>query len=80
MNNKNIGAENTLPPTLDDRIVWDTWLSVFRFPVVSVADELGTFAQLAERALTTAELAEAIEVDARALGVHLALLASLGFL
>ncbi|MEO8313576.1 MAG: methyltransferase [Pseudomonadota bacterium] len=68
-----------LPATTDDRLIWDTWLAVYRLPVVTVADEVGTFAALTARALTTAELAHAIDVDARALGIHLGLLAAMGF-
>jgi 3-hydroxy-5-methyl-1-naphthoate 3-O-methyltransferase len=69
----------TLPPTMDDRIVWDTWLAQYRLPVLTVADEVGTFAALSARALSTDELAAALSVDARALGIHLGLLAALGF-
>ncbi|MEO8315151.1 MAG: methyltransferase [Pseudomonadota bacterium] len=70
---------NTLPVNVDDRIVWDTWLSLFHFPVVSVADEVGTFAAISDRAKGSAELAAELKVDARALQVHLGMLASLGF-
>ncbi len=70
---------STLPVTTDDRIVWDTWLSMFRFPVVSAADEVGTFAALTTAAKGTAELAAELGVDARALGIHLGMLAALGF-
>jgi O-methyltransferase len=70
---------STLPATMDDRLVWDTWLAVYRLPVLTVADEAGTFVALAERPLTTQELAARIDVDARALLIHLGLLAALGF-
>jgi 3-hydroxy-5-methyl-1-naphthoate 3-O-methyltransferase len=70
---------SALPPTTDDRIIWDTWLSAYRQPVLTVADEVGTFAALSDRSLTTAELAAEIKVDARALQIHLGLLAALGF-
>jgi acetylserotonin N-methyltransferase len=70
---------STLAPSIDDRIIWDTWLSLFRFPVVSVADEVGTFAAITDRAMTTTELADAIHVDARALEIHLGMLAATGF-
>jgi acetylserotonin N-methyltransferase len=70
---------SALPPTQDDRLIWDTWLARYHFPVVSAADEVGTFAALSASALTTAELAEKLDVDARALGIHLGLLAALGF-
>jgi 3-hydroxy-5-methyl-1-naphthoate 3-O-methyltransferase len=68
-----------LPATTDDRLIWDTWLAVYRLPVLTVADEVGTFPALASGALTTAELAQSINVDARALQIHLGLLAALGF-
>lgn len=70
---------STLPVNVDDRIVWDNWLSLFRFPVVSVADEVGTFAALSGRALDTDALATKLGLNARALGVHLGMLAALGF-
>ncbi len=72
-------ATGVLPVSVDDRIVWDTWLSLFRFPVVSVADEVGTFAALSARAKSTTALADELQVDARALTVHLGALAALGF-
>jgi cyclopropane fatty-acyl-phospholipid synthase-like methyltransferase/DNA-binding transcriptional ArsR family regulator len=72
------GLVSTLPVSVDDRIVWDAWLSLFQFPVVSVADEVGTFAAICDRSLGTAELAAQLDVDARALSVHLAMLAAMG--
>lgn len=69
---------SALPVSTDDRLIWDTWLSQFRFPVVSVADEVGTFAALAARGRSTAELAAELKVDARALQIHLGVLAALG--
>ncbi|MDQ2639944.1 MAG: ubiquinone/menaquinone biosynthesis protein [Pseudomonadota bacterium] len=73
-------ATGVLPVSVDDRIVWDTWLSLFRFPVVSVADEVGTFAALSSRAKSTTALADELQLDARALAVHLGALAALGFM
>src|SRR5688572_4740543 len=70
---------STLPVNVDDCIVWDTWLSMFRFPTVSVADEVGIFAAISDRAKGTAEVAAELRVDARALAVHLAMLAAMGF-
>lgn len=70
---------NALPPVNDDTSIWDTWLAQFRLPVVTVADEVGTFRVLSESALTTEALAKALDVDARALAMHLAALCSLGF-
>jgi acetylserotonin N-methyltransferase len=64
---------------MDDRLVWDTWLAMYRLPVLTVADEVGTFVALSAQSLTTDELAARISVDARALGMHLGLLGAMGF-
>ena len=29
---------STLPATTDDRLIWDTWLSIYRLPIMTVAD------------------------------------------
>jgi hypothetical protein len=70
---------STLPATTDDRLVWDTWLAIYRLPIVTVADEVGTFAALSAQSLTTEELAARLSVGARALAIHLGLLAAMGF-
>jgi acetylserotonin N-methyltransferase len=67
-----------LPPTIDDTAIWDLWLSQFRLPIVNANLEVGTFKALSDGAFTTDELARALEVDARALAMHLAALASMG--
>lgn len=69
-----------LPPSTDDRLIWDMWESQFRLPVATVADEVGTFRALGNAAMTTQELAAHIKVDDRALAIHLAALASSGLL
>ena len=38
---------SALPPTNDDSVIWDIWLSQFRLPVVNVNVEVGTFKALA---------------------------------
>lgn len=70
---------SSLPPTIDDTAIWDTWLSQFRLPVVNVALDVGTLRVLSEKALTTEKLAAEIGVDARALAMHLAALCPQGF-
>jgi len=67
-----------LPPTQDDRAIWDIWQSQYTLPAVTCADELGVFGAVGDTALTTDELAAQLAVDARALGLLLASLASLG--
>jgi len=70
---------SSLPATRDDSAIWDNWLSMYHFPIVTVADAIGLFKALSARALPTAEVAAQLDVDARALGIHLGLLAALGF-
>ena len=66
-------------PPVDDRAIWDTWLSSHNFPALAAADELGLFRALCAGRSTTDELAARVQVDARALGILLALLGGLGF-
>src|ERR1700733_4601763 len=70
---------STLPATSDDRLIWDTWLSIYRLPIMTVADEVGTFVALSAQSLTVEELASRLAVGARALAIHLGVLAALGF-
>ena len=65
-----------LPPTSDDRVIWDAWESMFRLPAMTVADETGIFRALSDAALTTEELAAGLGLDPRALSILLAALAS----
>ena len=67
-------------PTTDDRLVWDVWLSMWWFPALTVADELGLFDTLADGPATAGELTERLGLDTRGVEILLALLASLGFL
>lgn len=67
-----------LPATNDDAAFWDLWLSPHYLPCITVADEVGTFAAISGEALSTEALATRLDVNARALGVHLCLLAALG--
>jgi len=57
--------------------MWDVWEAQFRLPLLTVADEVGTFRELGNAALTTAELAARIKVNERALGIHLGALAAM---
>lgn len=66
-----------LPPTSDDRAIWDIWLKLYHFPCVTVAMEVGTFAALSAEAMTTEQLAAKLDVNARALAIHLGVLAGL---
>ncbi|MFB0611214.1 methyltransferase [Aurantiacibacter poecillastricola] len=67
-----------LPPGMDDRAIWDIWQSQFMLPAVTVADELGVFRAVGDTALETGEIAKALQVDERALGVLMGALAAMG--
>ena len=65
-----------LPPTTDDRVIWDIWEAQFRLPVMTVADELGVFRALGDAPLTTGELAAQVDAEVHPLSILLAALAS----
>ena len=69
-----------LPPSIDDRVIWDMWESQFRLPACTVADELGLFRAVSDAGLTTGELAAQLSLDPHALSILLAALASSGLL
>ena len=68
------------PPTSDDRLIWDVWLSVFHFPTLAVADVLGIFPLLKETPASSEEVAERLSLGPRATEALLGVLTSLGFL
>jgi acetylserotonin N-methyltransferase len=67
-------------PAVDDRIIWDIWLSAQRLPAMAVADELGLFDELARGPATSAELAQRLGYDARGVEVVLGMCAALKLL
>jgi O-methyltransferase domain/Dimerisation domain len=67
-------------PTSDDRLIWDTWLSIHNLPAVTVADELGIFRSLADAPTTADDLANRLGFDRRTTVALLRLLAARGFL
>jgi O-methyltransferase domain/Dimerisation domain len=68
------------PPTSDDRLIWDVWLSVYHFPTLAVADALGVFPLLKEASASSEEVAEQLSLGPRATEALLGVLTSLGFL
>jgi acetylserotonin N-methyltransferase len=67
-------------PTSDDRLVWDTWLSIHYLPAVTVADELGILRSLADAPAAAVELADRLSFDRRTTVAVLRMLKALGFL
>lgn len=60
--------------------MWDIWLSGFRLPALTVADELGLFAYLDASPATATDIAEHFKLSLRASEALINLLCSLGFL
>lgn len=67
-------------PLCDDRLLWDSQLSVNLWPALLAADELGIFPALAGAPASAAELAHRLEVTERGAAAMLAILAGQGFL
>ena len=65
-------------PASQDRAIWDIWLSMYRLPAMSVADELGVFTALASAPATAAETAQRLGFNRRATEVLLSMLSALG--
>lgn len=73
-------GETYLAPAVDDRRMWDLWLSGLHQPAIVAADEAGVFAALAEDPASSDDLAARLGFDQRATGVIVRLLAALGLL
>lgn len=69
---------SALPATSDDREFWEMWLSTYYMPCITVADEVGIIAAISGEPQETEAVAGMLSLDARALGIHLGLLAALG--
>jgi len=67
-------------PPVDDRLIWDAWLSSHNLPAMLAADEISLFDALDAQPLTVQQAAKACNVNSRALGIITLLLCALGFL
>jgi hypothetical protein len=66
-----------LPPA-HDRPIWDIWLSMYQLPAMAIADELEIFRALEHGSATTAEIAQRLELNQRAVDVLFSMLSALG--
>jgi 3-hydroxy-5-methyl-1-naphthoate 3-O-methyltransferase len=71
---------NLEPPPVDDRAIWDLWLSQFPLPVVLAADELDLFSYLDCTPADLTQIAAHVELPMRSVEALLAVLAALGYL
>ena len=68
------------PPTVDDRAIWDLWLSQYPLPLVLAADELHVFALLDEQPSSFVEMHTRLDLPLRSVQALLGALAAMGFL
>src|SRR5260221_9169662 len=69
-----------LMPTVDDRLIWETWTSKYHLPAVAVADEIGLFPFLAQSPATMEEVVASLTLGPHGAEILLGLLSALGFL
>jgi acetylserotonin N-methyltransferase len=67
-------------PSIDDRAIWDTWLSIHNLASVTVADEMGLFKSLHEESAGSVELAARLGYDRRTTVAIVRMLAAQGYL
>lgn len=67
-------------PTCNDKPIWDVWMSLFHFPTLVAADEMGLFDLLHNNSLTKDEIATTLLLSNRACEALLSVLTSLNFL
>jgi acetylserotonin N-methyltransferase len=68
------------PPSVEDRPIWDLWLSQYRLPVVLAADQLGLFEFLRDQPATIDEICQNLKLLRRSADALTAALTSTGYL
>src|SRR6516162_2679170 len=53
-------------PSCDDRLLWDTYMSVYHLPTLVAADDLGLFSLLNREPATVDEVAKGLSLGPRA--------------
>jgi hypothetical protein len=66
-------------PTVDDRAIWDVWLSQYHLPLVLAADSLGLFDVLHNGTSCQDAICSALSLSPRSVEAMLAALSGLGF-
>jgi len=65
-------------PPVDDRAIWDIWLSMHYFPAATAVQEAGVFEALEAEPLSLDDLADKLSLNPKALGVVMSLVSALG--
>jgi acetylserotonin N-methyltransferase len=72
--------KNMLPPTCDDRIIWDLHLSMYHFPTLAAADQVGIFVLLGRGPASAAQVAQELGLGLRGIEAMLGMLVALKLL
>lgn len=64
-------------PPVDDRAIWDLWLSMHYLPAATAAEEVGIFNALCEEPLSLDALAQRLSLNKRSLSVTMSLICAL---
>src|SRR5207237_141252 len=75
-----VSQPTVTPPPIDDRAIWDLWLSQYQLPVVLASDELGVFTSLDAAPRSVAELCLELGLSERAVLALTGALAAAGFI
>lgn len=67
-------------PVVDDRTIWDLWLSQYKVPLVLAADKLGLFEFLRDNPSTVDEIQNQLRLPMRSVAALTTSLAAMGFL
>jgi len=67
-------------PVCDDHLIWETWLSRYYLPTLTVADQIGLFPFLAQSPATAEEVAAGLSLGLCGAETVLALVSAQGFL
>jgi len=64
----------------DDGLLWETWMSMFHFPTLTIADELGLFSLIEQAPKTASEISESLCLSERGTEALLGVMTSTGYL
>ncbi|RUR18431.1 hypothetical protein ELY21_08200 [Legionella sp. km535] len=56
-------------PDVQDKFMWDIWMSMYHLPILTVADELALFEHLIIGSLSLIELAEELRLSCRSIEI-----------
>lgn len=80
MTNTPTSATKFQMPSSSDQLIWDICFSVYKYPCINVAIDIGLFPLLHNNPLTIAEIQESLKLGSRGTEALLAVISSMGLL